>query len=296
MTTKISYIISITLVAVLLCSCSTIKLPQGKYVNLGKNYKYKTDSSDSCSIQEYRYKFLFFKKFNGRFCFSELPNSRTCAEFTNGFLNGTYYYYELDKSTKSYVLTQERNYDNGVLDGMFYDFYKVYSRRNQKGMKVKRKGKYENGYVNGFIEIYENDCLVRKAEYKNSVKEGYEYFYREDNNVDTIHYTYHPNYKSFRTIAYIKEKFLYPVSKIYDSDQFEYIEGKFSINGELNPSSEFDDYTPLFILDYQCHIKQLKEPRSHYLIVDFGGLYCNLYIISPPFGPIKLGLIDMNDL
>lgn len=276
---------------VLLCSCSTIKLPHGTYKNIGNNYEYKTDSSDSCSIQEYRYKFLFFKKFNGRICFSELPNSRTCAEFANGFLNGTYYYYELDKSTKNYVLTQERNYDNGVLDGMFYDFYKVYYPKEQREVKVTRKGKYENGYVNGFIEIYENGRLMRKANYKNSVKEGYEYFYTEDNNIDTIHYTYHPNYKSFRTIAYIKEKSFYPASKIYSSDQLEYIEGKFSIKGELNPSSEFDDYTPLFIIDYQCDIK-----RPHYLIVDYGGFYGSLYVISPPFGPIKLGLIDMDDL
>ena len=296
MRNKIFNITYTIFVVVLLCSCSIIKYPHGIYKNIEKNYNYKTDSSDSCSIQEYRYKFPFFKKFNGRICFSEFSNSRTCAEFANGFLNGTYYYYEQDKSTKNYVLTQERNYDNGVLDGMFYDFYKVYSHRNQNEVKVTRKGKYENGYVNGFVEIYENGRLVRKAEYKNSVKEGYEYFYTEDNNVDTIHYTYHPNYKSFRTIAYIKEKSFCPVLKTYNSDQFQYIEGKFSINGALNPSSGIDDYTPLFILDYQCYIKQLKEPRSHYYIVDYGGFYGSLYIVSPPFGPIKLGLIDMDDL
>ena len=296
MINKILYIVFLFLGFVISTSCSTVKLSHGTYKNIEENYTYKFKASDTCLIKEHRHKILFYKKLQGKKCLKTILGNRICTDFTNGLFDGKYFEYVWDKDAKSYVLKAEGNYRNGVLDGVFYDYFKVYSQKEQKEINVTRKRNYEYGYVNGFMEIYEDNHLVRKAEYKNSVKEGYEYFYTEDNNVDTIHYTYHPNYKSFRTIAYIKEKSFCPVLKTYNSDQFQYIEGKFSINGALNPSSGIDDYTPLFILDYQCYIKQLKEPRSHYYIVDYGGFYGSLYIVSPPFGPIKLGLIDMDDL
>lgn len=174
MTYKILYTGFLFLGLVITTSCSTIKLPHGTYKNIGKRYGYEFVDSDNCEVNIYYQRFLFskHKKLNGKYCIDNDTNFK-CAEFSDGVLNGDYFVYDKERNTRKNELIEKGSYKNGLRDGIKFEYFENYSNEKEKKVPYIIKKNYQSGYVNGFLELYEDNQLIRKTDYKNSVKDGY---------------------------------------------------------------------------------------------------------------------------
>src|SRR5690625_4976107 len=209
MINKILHIVFLFLGFVIATSCSTIKLPHGTYKNIEKRYGYEFVDSDNCEVNIYYQRFLFskHKKLNGKYCIDN-DTSFKCAEFTDGILNGKYFVYERNNNVKKNILTGKGKYINGLLDGVNYRYFEDYSSVEEKTISYTYEQTFKSGYVNGYVNIYEDNHLVGKATYKNSFKDGYEYYFsKEGDTLDVVHYSYDPDYKYSKRISDIKVNF-----------------------------------------------------------------------------------------
>lgn len=276
---------------VLLCSCNTIKLPHDTYKNLGESYKIENINTGNCDVYKYYHKFLKTKELNGKFCIKK-SIGLLCAEFSNGILNGKYFIYNND--TKKKILREEGNYNNGLLDGVNYEYFQTFTSQMQKEVQITYKKTYQSGYVNGYVKIYENDRLVRKATYKNSVKDGFEYYFSEDEDtLDVVHYVYDPDYESLNRVKDIKINFYKPTGKgIIDdfSISHQYIEGKFFTESGASYISDLFSFTPLSLVKFDCDflISYKKRPYFIFVIVGNGNPFYDLYLIYP-YTVMRLG-------
>lgn len=302
MTGKVSYIIYIILGAVLLCSCSTIKLPHGTYKNIEKRYDYKSIDCDNCKVNIYRHNFLFskHKKLNGKYCINHY-SGLMCAEFIDGILNGKYFVYEKSSDVKKNILTEKGNYINGLLDGVNYWYFDDYSSVEEKVTSYTYEQTYKSGYVSGYLKVYEDNHLIRKATYKNSVKDGYEYYFsKEGDTLDIVHYIYDSDYISLKRISDIKINFYTSSAKSLIEElliSHQYIEGKFYTESGTSYISESFSFTPLSLVKYDCDfLIPHKEGRYFiFVIVGNGKPFYDLYLIYP-HTVMRLGYIHKDDL
>lgn len=294
---KVHTIFSI-LIFMLISSCGTVKLPHGKYKNIGKMYNYKRIDSDYCKVNMYYHKFLFLKakKLNGKYCIDD-DTSIMCAEFTDGILNGEYFVYDnMDKN----ILTEEGSYINGLLDGINYKYYSaIYSKEDIK-VKATSKKTYTSGYIDGFVEIYEDNHLIRKSHYKNSIKDGYEYYFsKKGDTLKAVHYTFNPDYKSNKKISEMNINFSNSSNKgLIEGFNIthQYVESEFYTESDGSDISDMFGHTPLAFIDYNCmFLKQYKDELFYiFSIVGNGDPYYDLYLLYPY--TIRLGYIHKDDL
>jgi len=295
----------------LLTSCGSIDLPNGTYKYIGKNLRIIKVDSSKCDLYKYQHKFLFFKSnllnLNGTYCVDDYGNL-TCAEFSKGILNGKYFIF-IDFNEHQF-LYKEGYFKNGLLDGSNYLYIPSW------GGDIRKVGQtskiiYESGYVNGFVEIYKDEYLVQKATYKNSLKNGYEYFFsKEGDTLNVVHYDFNPEYKSTRKVSHIissnhKSSFNKLIFEVPTLDR--YICGKFYSETGVSYSSELGSNTPMAFVDFIPHYAKIKgycspilsskdEAESFFIVVGNGEPYYDLYFIDPPDKVLDLGQIHKDDL
>lgn len=298
MVNKKVHTILLILTFILISSCGIVKLPHGTYKNIGNNYKIENIDTGNCDVYKYHHKLLKTKELNGKYCIKK-SIGLICAEFSNGILNGKYFIY--NKDTKKKVLREEGNYNNGLLDGVNYEYFHTVTSQMQKEVQITYKKTYQSGYVNGYVKIYENDRLVRKATYKNSVKDGYEYYFSEDGDtLDVVHYAYNSDYESLKRIKDININFYKPTGKGIIEDfsiSHQYIEGKFFTESGASYISDLFSFTPLSLVKFDCDFLIPHKERRYFIfvIVGNGNPFYDLYLIYP-YTVMRLGYIHKNDL